>query len=154
MTEVARILDQLRRAWNGECWAGPSLWSLLADVTVGQANARPIAGSHTIAEIVGHLAYWRDAVCRRLAGQTVLPSHSEQWPAGGAATETQWRLALSVLESRQRSLDEAISRLSDAKLSTAIGGKPYDFYVCVHGLIQHDLYHAGQIALLKKAAAL
>jgi uncharacterized damage-inducible protein DinB len=152
MSEIHRILDQVQRAWDGNAWHGPPLRALLVDVSAAQAHARPIAAAHTIAEIVLHLAYWKDAVRRRLAGETVLPTEPEQWPAVGEPSGAAWRAALALLEARHRALVEAVARLDDGRLADPVGGKDYDVYVLLHGAIQHDLYHAGQVALLKKAA--
>jgi uncharacterized damage-inducible protein DinB len=152
MSEAARILDQFRRAWDGDAWHGTPLKGILADVDAKTAHARPVPGGHTIAEIVLHLAYWKDAGRRRLAGETVLPSEAEQWPVAVGAPEEVWRQARDLLEKWHRELDGALSRLDDADLQRPVGGKNYNAYVLVHGLIQHDLYHAGQIALLKRAA--
>jgi uncharacterized damage-inducible protein DinB len=152
MSEIHRILDQMQRAWDGNAWHGPPLRALLADVSVAVAHARPVAAAHTIAEIVLHLAYWKDTVRRRLAGETILPTEPEQWPAITDRSGAAWREALALLEARHRALVEAIARLDDSRLTDPIGGKDYDVYVLLHGTIQHELYHAGQVALLKKAA--
>jgi uncharacterized damage-inducible protein DinB len=152
MSEVARILDQIQRGWDGDAWHGPPLKALLQDVSAGQAHARPIPGAHTIAEIVMHLGYWKDAIRRRLGGETVLPTEAEQWPVLGELSGAAWKQAVSLLESRHKALTAEIARLADGDLTARIGGKDYDVYALLHGGIQHDLYHAGQIALLKKAA--
>jgi uncharacterized damage-inducible protein DinB len=152
MSEVARISDQIRRAWDGDAWHGPPLRHVLAGVTAKAANARPIAGAHTIAEIVGHLAFWKDVVRQRLGGARVLPPDEEGWPAPRDAGEAAWRDALALLERRHRELAEAAARLTDDQLGNPVAGKDYTNYVLLHGAVQHDLYHAGQIALLKKAA--
>jgi uncharacterized damage-inducible protein DinB len=151
MREVERITDQLRRSQEGAAWHGPSLAELLADVTSGEALARPLAGIHSIWEIVSHLAFWYDAARRRLTGALVLPSEQEQWPAVHDAGEAAWQDMRSLLETNYRVLAEAVSQLTDEQLTTPIAGKEYDVYFLLHGLIQHTLYHAGQIAVLKKA---
>jgi uncharacterized damage-inducible protein DinB len=152
MSEIHRILDQMHRAWDGNAWHGPPLRALLAGVPAAQAHARPIGAAHTIAEIVLHLAYWKDTVRRRLGGETILPTEPEQWPAVSDRSGAAWREALALLEARHRALVEAVAQLDDARLNDPVGGKDYDVYVLLHGVIQHDLYHAGQVALLKKAA--
>jgi uncharacterized damage-inducible protein DinB len=152
MSEAARILDQFQRAWDGDAWHGTPLRALLADVSAAEAHTRPVPDSHTIAEIVQHLAYWKDAARRRLAGERVLPSEAEQWPPVGGTDEAAWRDARSRLESRHRTLAAALAKLDDSQLAAPVAGKDYDVYVLLHGVIQHELYHAGQVALLKKAA--
>ncbi len=151
MTEMERILDQYQRSWDGDPWHGPSLREVLRDVSASEANARPIAGSHTIAEIVQHLAYWRWAAVERVAGKLVSPGHDEQWPPVRDAGEAAWQETRTLLESRQQTLIETLRKLKDEQLSQPIAGRDYNLYVQLHGNIQHDIYHIGQIALLKRA---
>jgi uncharacterized damage-inducible protein DinB len=155
MSEVARIVDQMQRAWDGDAWHGPPLYSLLADVSVETANAHPIRGVHSIAEIVWHVAFWKDIGRRRLERERVFPIDAEGWPGPRDAGDAGWQEVLSLLKVRQSELMQTVSRLSDERLAEEIPGKEKgcSAYVLLHGLIQHDLYHAGQIALLKKAAA-
>jgi uncharacterized damage-inducible protein DinB len=152
MAEIERIRDQFRRGWDGDAWHGTPIRQMLSDVSAPKAHARPIPDSHTIAEIVLHLAYWKAAARERMAGARVLPSHDEQWPAAGEGGESAWQDALSLLETRHQALMEALAQLHDEQLSNPIAGKDYDVYVLLHGILQHELYHAGQIALLKRAA--
>jgi uncharacterized damage-inducible protein DinB len=150
--EIERILDQFRRAWEGDAWHGTPLWMMLRDVTASEANARPIAGAHTIAEIVQHLAYWKWATVERVSGALVSPSHDEQWPPVMDAGEAAWGEALRLLETQHYLLMQMLGNMSDEQLKKPIAGRDYDVYVQLHGTLQHELYHAGQIALLKRAA--
>jgi uncharacterized damage-inducible protein DinB len=153
MTEVQRILDQIKRAWEGEAWHGPSLQELLANVDAATANARPILGVHSIREIVYHLAFWKNNSRERLAGARVFPSDAESWPTTDESPAA-WQDTTKLLETHHRALAEAVAQITDARLNEPVPGKQQDFaaYILLHGVIQHDLYHAGQIALLKKAA--
>ena len=151
MDEIKSIDEQLRRAYEGNAWHGPSLRELLADVTAEQALARPIAGAHNIWEIVRHIAAWHDGVRRRLEGERVELSAVEDWPPVTSTPEAAWQDALALLERTYMELRRTMSRLTDASLQERVTGKDYPVDVLLHGLIQHDLYHAGQIALLKKA---
>jgi uncharacterized damage-inducible protein DinB len=150
MDEIKRIDDQLRRAFEGHAWHGPSLRELLADVTAEQAIARPIPGAHSIWEIALHIAAWHEGVRRRVEGERVELSPEEDWPPVASTSEAAWQDALAVLERTHTELRRTVSRLADARLQEMVVGKDHSVYVMLHGLIQHDLYHAGQIALLKK----
>jgi uncharacterized damage-inducible protein DinB len=152
MSEVARILDQMQRAYNGKSWHGPPLCTLLADVSAEVAHAHPIAGVHSIAEIVLHIAYWKDGARRQIAGETLHPSETDPWPSAGN-DEASWKQTLSVLQASHQALIDAVGRLDDTKLAEPSGAKGFDVYLVLHGILQHDLYHAGQIAVLKKAAS-
>jgi uncharacterized damage-inducible protein DinB len=150
MDEIKRIDDQLRRAFEGHAWHGPALRELLADVTAEQATARPIPGAHSIWEIALHIAAWHEGVRRRVEGERVELSPEEDWPPVASTSEAAWQDALAVLERTHTELRRTVSRLADARLQEMVVGKDHSVYVMLHGLIQHDLYHAGQIALLKK----
>lgn len=152
MSEIARIVDQMRRGWDADAWHGTPLWTMLRDVTASEANMRPIPGSHTIAELVQHLVYWKQATVQRVNGELVSPSHDEQWPPHRDTSESAWRQVLKLLQSRHQALMQTIEKLSDQQLPQPIAGRDYDVYVQLHGSLQHDLYHTGQIALLKRAA--
>ncbi|MDX6692914.1 MAG: hypothetical protein QOF02_517 [Blastocatellia bacterium] len=150
MSEVARIGSQLKRAFEGEAWHGPSLKELLAGVTAEQGAARPLAGAHSIWEIVLHIAAWEGVARLRLEGETALIQTEEDWPPVPDTSETAWREALTKLEGGHKQLRATLRNLTDADLDKLVAGQQYSFYFLLHGVIQHDLYHAGQIALLKK----
>jgi uncharacterized damage-inducible protein DinB len=150
MSEVSRLLDQMRRAYDGDAWHGPPLKRLLVGVDAVTADARPVAGAHTIAEIVRHVAFWKGVARRRLAGEVVLPPDDESWPA----TPAGWPETLALLDRRHAELAEAVAGIDDRRLADEVQSDHgrYSVYVLLHGVVQHDLYHAGQIALLKKPA--
>ena len=152
MNEIERIVDQLKRSWGGDAWPGPSLSELLADVDAARAAAHPVAGAHSIWELALHLAAWDRTVADRLrAWHGRDPSAAENFPSVGETTETAWRAARESLASAHRELEEAVSSWPEDHLGEIVPNKPYSVYVMLHGAVQHDLYHAGQIALLKKA---
>jgi uncharacterized damage-inducible protein DinB len=151
MNEIATIKDQLRRAFEGDAWHGPSLWEIIAGVSAREAAAKPLPGIHSIWEIVLHITAWHEVVCRRLAGEMIVELAPDQnWPAITDTSEAAWQQTLHDLGQSRQHLMQAISRLSEDRLGEAVGGKGYTIYVMLHGVIQHDLYHAGQIAILKK----
>ena len=153
MSESARIADQLRRAFEGEAWHGDSLFEILKGVTAAQAAARPIAGAHSIWELALHIAAWDGAVLRRLGGVAVALSDAENFPAVMDTSDAAWRAALADVRRVHAELVSAVSVLPDSRLSDMVPGKEgahYTFYYMLHGVAQHELYHAGQIALLKK----
>jgi uncharacterized damage-inducible protein DinB len=152
MSEIQRIVDQLRRAFERDAWHGPAVRELLAGVTADRAAAKPLAHAHSIWEIVLHISTWENIVRRRLRGEVIndLPAE-EDWPAVRDASEAAWRKALQDLEQANQALREAIAPLDETRLAESVPGKSHSVYVMLHGLIQHDLYHAGQIAVLKKA---
>jgi len=155
MSETARIADQLRRAFSGEAWHGDSLFEILDGVSAAQASARPVKRAHSIWELLLHIAAWDGAVRRRLGGEAVSLSDDQNFPPVRDVSEMAWRRALEHAKRAHDELIEAVSAFSDDRLSEKVPGKEpehYNFYFMLHGAVQHELYHAGQIALLKKGA--
>ena len=151
MSETSRIANQLHRAYHGGAWHGPALAELLAGVTAKQAAARPLAGGHSIWELVLHITAWKKAVRERVLGKAIELSPREDWPPAGKASVAAWRKTLNALERAHRQLEAAVARLPDSRLKRTVPGRMHNVYFLLHGLVQHDLYHAGQVALLKKA---
>ncbi len=151
MSETERIADQLHRAYHGGAWHGPALRQLLGGLSAKQAVARPLRGAHTIWELVLHITAWKRAVLRRMQGKALSLSPAENFPLMPKATTANWKRTLDGLRAAQNDLHRAISALPRSRLKKIVPGKRYSLYFLLHGLVQHDLYHAGQIALLKKA---
>ena len=151
--EIERLVDQLERAYAGDAWHGMPVRELLDGVNAQLAAAHPIAGGHSIWELVTHIAYWLDAAARRLGGEAVDPLHDEDWPATPQPTPAAWKAALAALQASHERLLAAVRRLEERDLDGPVPGRDYTKYVLIHGVLQHTLYHAGQIGLLKRAAA-
>jgi uncharacterized damage-inducible protein DinB len=150
--ELPRITDQLRRAFEGGAFHGPAVMEILRDVTAEQANRRPIPQAHTIWEITQHIAGWQTEIKNRLGGQHARTLPPEQnFPQRRDASEAAWRKTLEELEASYRDLSVAMAKFPESRLGDVVPGRDYNFYVLLHGIVQHDLYHAGQIALLKKS---
>ena len=149
-TEVERIRDQLRRAFAGEAWHGPSVLELLGDVDANRAAARPIAGAHSIWELTLHIAAWEKAAVRRLSGDRGELPDEENWPPVNDTSEAAWQQAIADLKNNNQQLQEAVARVKENRLDEPIIEGMSSVYITLHGAIQHDLYHAGQIAILKK----
>ncbi len=158
MTEIEKTIDQLQRAFKKDSWSGPSLQEVLAKVTAEIAAAKPIENAHTIWEIVLHLAAWKSVVRQRIEGKPLRTPEEGDWPAVTDISEDAWRKTLALLEQRHEELVKVVRVLTDERLDDILitehsreTGGGVSGYITLHGIIQHDLYHAGQIALLKKA---
>jgi len=157
MSELERIRDQFQRAFAGEAWHGPSVMALLDGVTAVQAAAHPIPGAHSIWELTMHIAAWEGACRRRLQGDQAQISDAENFPKIEDSSEEAWQATKQQLVENHKALLEAISAADESRLDRPIivdATTPFSsVYVTLHGGVQHDLYHAGQIAILKKALA-
>ncbi len=147
MSEIARIVEQLRQGHEGEAWHGPSVREALDGVTGAGAARRPIGAAHCIWEIVRHLRITDERVRAHLTGETA-PDGSD-WPASERG-ESAWRHAVRELAETQRALRDAVAKLPPARLHESIPGQGHSYWYELLGSLHHDLYHAGQISLLKK----
>lgn len=153
MSETKRIQDQLRRAHEGEAWHGPAVKELLAGVTAAQAARRPIADAHSVWELVLHIEAWMRAATQSLtAGQPMpkLPWEGD-WRAVNDTSEAGWTAALAALDRTVRELLDAVGSFPETRLKEKVPGREYSYGFLLDGVVQHNLYHAGQMALLKKA---
>jgi uncharacterized damage-inducible protein DinB len=146
-SEIERIVDQMERAFDGNAWHGPSVMKILRGIGSNEASARLFPETHTVREIVAHMTAWKRIVARRVSGEVVKVTAAQDWPKPTGA----WSGAITELQRAHRDLIKAVRKLPASRLSARVPGKRHDFYVALHGMVQHDLYHAGQIALLKKA---
>src|ERR1700722_9518666 len=149
--ELARIDDELRRAYDGDCWHGPPLREILKGVTAATAAARHPQLVHSIWGLVIHLAVWVEVVTLRIVEWRPIeqPDAGDFPPVtetGGAACAA----ALSALDRRHRELLAVVAGLDEGRLGEIVPGKNYPVVVMLHGTVQHYAYHAGQIAMLKK----
>ena len=150
MSEIKRILDQMDRAFSGDAWHGPALMSLLDGLSAEDASKHPVAGAHSIWELVHHTAAWKAIAQHRLAGETVQVTTERDWPPVWEVSEVAWKRSIENLSESHLRLRKAAEQLGDHELEENAGGSDHSRYVLLHGVIQHDLYHAGQIAILKK----
>ena len=152
-SEVDNIVDQLERAFEGDAWHGQSVSEILGDISAEQAAARPLEAVHSIWEIVLHVTVWQRTVRERLQGQPIpsLPDE-EDWPSVVDTSCSAWGEAVRQLRVEYELLREEALRWRGRDLGEPTEGQRYTVYEMLHGVLQHDLYHAGQIAILKKAA--
>ncbi|HXH93992.1 MAG TPA: DinB family protein [Thermoanaerobaculia bacterium] len=147
MREIERILDQLNRSWGGPSWTGVDIQPLLDGISEEQARAHPLPNAHSILELTAHMTAWMNAVAARLGGDTRELTPEEDWRD---VTQLTWPAAITEMENAQSHLSDVIARLTPDDLDKKVAGRKYTIYVMLHGVIQHNLYHAGQIGLLKK----
>ncbi len=160
MSEISRILDELAREHDGDPWHGSPLLHILEGITAAQAAAHPIPNGHSIWELVLHTTAWKNEVRRRLSGSPAALPQEGDWPAPGPASEARWRDARVGLQRAHADLTAAVRKLPEERLFEPTNdprdrtiGTGVSHYVLLHGIVQHDVYHAGQIAILKKASA-
>jgi uncharacterized damage-inducible protein DinB len=154
MSQVETLADQLERSFHGGAWHGPAVAEALAGVDAAAAAARPLAGGHSIWEIVHHLTVWTDVPRRRIDGEGLqdLPAERD-WPPVRETSAGAWSAALAALEEAHAALRARVGGLTDAQLDDPVVGSDPTVRGMLLGVVQHNAYHAGQIALLRKGAS-
>jgi len=148
-----RLADQLERGFQGGAWHGPAVMEILADVDGDMARWRPNPASHSMAELVGHLTYWLDDTQRQIAGEVRLQGEpGADWASGGPASEGDWQAARTALEEAHCRLRTSVLALEEGRFDEARSGSDTTIRGLLMGILQHNAYHAGQLALLRKLA--
>ncbi|HLV96854.1 MAG TPA: DinB family protein [Candidatus Acidoferrales bacterium] len=152
MSEIQRIVDQMDRAFDGDAWHGPPLKPMLDGLTAEDASKHPIQGVHSIWELVLHVTTWNTIVRDELLGASANVTAELDWPPVWEASDVQWRRAVQNLVDARSRLRKTVEGLRDEQLDERPAQRTSNTrYLMLHGVVQHDLYHAGQIAILKKA---
>ena len=150
MSEVEQISKQLKRSFEGKAWHGPSVLEVLDGVTATVAAAPSHGGAHRIWDIVAHMATWKTAVAGWLSGDRTQPGDVENWRSITDTSAAAWQKLLEELRAAHEKLTAEVAKLSDERLRERLWENMPSVYTLLHGIVHHDLYHAGQIALLKK----
>jgi uncharacterized damage-inducible protein DinB len=152
MSEIRRIIDQMDRAFDGDAWHGPPLRPMLDGLSAEDASKHPIRGAHSVWELVRHITAWNAIIADELTGASAEVTPEMDWPPVWEVTEVEWRRAVESLVDARSRLRKTAEGLRDDQLDQTPSQRTRNTrYVMLHGIVQHDLYHAGQIALLKKA---
>ena len=151
MSEVRFLADQLTRAFDGGAWHGPALMETVDGIDAKAAAARPINKAHSIWELVIHLAGWEQVVTRRLQGQTATLTDEQNFGHIDSHTEQSWQSAVAALRQTHAELIKLVSALPELRLNDPVPGRDYDVRFMLYGAVQHVAYHAGQVAVLKRA---
>jgi len=150
MSDVERILKHYDGVMDGNAWHGDPVWQILDGIPAQKAAARPVSSAHTIWEIVMHMIFWEGVATQRLAGKSAGLVEELNFPAMPAVSEENWRRTLDDFRASNQRFREALSKLDPAKLNDLTAAGKRSYYGEAHGLIEHPVYHAGQIALLTK----
>jgi uncharacterized damage-inducible protein DinB len=150
MKRAANLANRIERTVSGPMWHGPALTDLLDGVPHERAAAHPIAGAHSIWEIVRHITAWAEIARRRIGGEKIDPGPEQDWPPVHDEAGDAWARELERMAASHRELAEVTRGLQDAQLDAAVVGAEYSVAVMLNGIVEHGTYHGGQIALLKK----
>jgi uncharacterized damage-inducible protein DinB len=148
MSEIDRIVRMLEKTFGKQPWYGPSMNEVLSNVEPGLV-AKHAGAAHSMVELILHMTSWRLFATKRLQGDDTFEVSDEMnFPKAGS-----WEDALAGLKASQAALVDAIKNFPESRLGEIVPSKvhKYTYYTLLHGIIQHDVYHLGQIAILKRA---
>ncbi len=154
--EMRLLLDIIDQAYDKRAWHGTNLRGSLRGLTARQAAWRPGPNRHNIWEVALHTAYWKYAVRRRLVGEKrgSFPLKGSNWfRRPGKLSEAAWRSDVALLDEIHKSMRQAIESVPAGRLHTIQGKTKFTYAQLIYGIASHDIYHAGQIQLLKRLRA-
>ncbi len=154
MGEIQRIKDQIQKAYQGPAWYGLGLLEVLKGVTAEEGFAKPWPGFQSIAGHIHHILYWMNFTIKAINGVIIKVSPEEDWPKESDHPEMEWKNLLQTLENQHHLLIKSLSDLSETRLEETVVDKEFNYYFLLHGVIQHNIYHTGQIALIKRMVKL
>lgn len=146
------MIDQ---AFDHKAWHGTNLRGAIRGLSAKDAAWRPVAGRHNLWEIIVHATYWKYIVRRRILSEArgSFSLEGSNWftrPSGAKPTDEEWKRDVKLLVETHRSMRAAVASLTDADLNVKPKGSKVSNLALITGIASHDLYHAGQIQLLKR----
>ena len=151
MTQIQIVVDELKRAFDGEAWHGPALLEILDGIDANTAAGHPIPAAHNAWELVLHLTAWEGVIIQRLHGKKATVSDADNFPHISTTNEQAWQDVVGNLRRTHDELIKTVASLPESKLKEIVPGKDYDVRFMLFGAVQHTAYHGGQIALLKRS---
>jgi len=153
MNELSSHLTQITSAFEGPAWHGPALMEALDGVTPHIAKRRWVEGAHTIWEIALHTVAWKRAVVKFLEGaEKIVVEDDENFPRPETGDDSEWQHVQNELRIAQAEFIATVSRFPNEKLYQIPPNREWTYNAWIFGVVHHDLYHAGQIMLIRKAA--
>ena len=150
-TRIKELVNRLQESFDGSPWYGDSVMKKLRSIDWYSADATPLEGNKSIAQILGHMINWRVFVLKKLEGDPHFDiglNTLADWPKIEIENEKEWKVLVAELEQNQTTLVESLNKSSEALLETIVPGRDYTYCYLIEGIVQHDSYHLGQIGLL------
>lgn len=150
--EILLLAEQIKDAYEGDPWFGRSTKDLLSEVDEKTALERP-SGQHSILELVWHMITWKEFVVSRLRNdesRDMKYFESMDWRELDHADRSLWKKGLTHLQKTHNELVELVQQQKDDILPQRVNGRNYDFRKLLYGILEHDIYHMGQIAYVYK----
>jgi uncharacterized damage-inducible protein DinB len=153
MNQAQRILEEYDEAMHGEAWYGDAVWKVLDGGDAATAAAQPIAGAHSIWQLVKHMAFWEHVAVQRATGP-VTPDEKLNFPEEAKLDEAKWRETLAEFRQTNREFRELLQRMDPAKLDETPAGRQQPWRVELLGVLHRHIYHAGPDRAAEEGVAL
>jgi len=154
MNTGEKLIQEFEEILSGEPWYGDPIYKILDRVTFDSAYEKPIPTAHNVAEILLHMLSWTEEVMDRMNGMTASTPSSGDWPEPDAPDEQKWQLWIEDIKLVNVNLIKIMRDFPEEQWNDKIddkrGGEPTSYEALIHGFFHHQIYHAGQIALLVK----
>ena len=150
MNETKRISSLFKKLYNGSPWIDINLTSVLQNISAEQASKRVLKNCNTIWEITNHLIDWRLNVLQRVQGKIIETPDNNYIEPVTDTSEKNWTETLLRLSEVQKDWIEFLEKVDPGELEKIYTPNSMTYYEHIHGIIQHDAYHLGQIVLLSK----
>lgn len=152
-TEIQALINRLQMAFDGKPWYGDALWDVLERIDLTVLNLRPPNAKNSIARLLQHVVNWRLFVLKKLEADAdfdIEINSKEDWPEVWISSKEEWETLKDRLKDTQLKMIDLLSLKEDDFLQKIVLGKPYTYRFLIEGIIEHDIYHLGQMALLAK----
>jgi uncharacterized damage-inducible protein DinB len=150
MTEQQRLVSLFEKLYNGSPWIGVNLVSVLEPITATQASQRVLPNCNTIWEITNHLIVWRQNVLQRINGKIIKTPSTNYFEPVKDTSDQAWHHTLKLLKETQEQWIRFLKNFQTSQFETLYEVNKMTYYEHIHGILQHDCYHLGQIVLLAK----
>lgn len=150
--EIQYIIKQLQTSYDGQPWFGRAMKKILAEIDSASALQKP-SGQHSMLELLYHIITWREFTISRLQpgnDKTVQYFDEHDWRQLDHSDTSLWKKGLKLLEDTQELLVTLMGNLTDDVLNNPVADREYNYRFLLNGIVQHDIYHLGQIAYVKK----
>jgi uncharacterized damage-inducible protein DinB len=151
--EISGLIRKMKSVYQGDPWYGEPIKKVLQDIDAEKVFNKPIPQAHSMAELLTHIISWRELLNKRLHGDdsfSVRQKESFDWKRIDPDPKTAWENLKKALEINQQQIIDGLEQANDDLLKQKVAKRKYNYRYLIKGLIQHDIYHLGQIALLKK----
>jgi len=150
MKETKRIAKLFEDLYNGRPWVDVTIMDTLKNISAEQSAKKIIPERNSIWQIINHMIAWRENVLLRVQGNEMITPNNNYFTQLEIISETEWQKALERLVNSQEQWIHFLENFDESQFDKIYASNKMTYYEHIHGILQHDAYHLGQIVLLSK----